>query len=330
MEHRWTHPESQVAGQDGTGTPPGGRPGPVQAPGGPGGPGAGAGDVPRPAAGAEGHHGGQAEGQAHPTNPAPYTLEGWFILHDFRRFDWRRWKRLEPVERVRIAREAARFFRDAAAARDSGEGTSALYRVVGHKGDLLLLHFRPTLDALNRLETAFAATELADFTEPAYSYVSVTELSFYRSGPGGPDRDVTGDPFVRARLYPQIPATRHVCFYPMNKKRSGQDNWYMLPFAERGRLMHSHGLIGRKYAGRVTQIISGSVGLDDWEWGVTLFADDPVDFKRVVYEMRFDEASARYGEFGPFYVGIRTEPDDLVAWLCGEAYGESPGRAAAQ
>ena len=330
MEHPRTHPGSQAAGRDGTAAAAGAGAGPAQATGAHGRPVAGRESGDGAGAGPEGRTGAQAEAHAHPSNPAPYTLEGWFILHDFRRIDWRRWKRLEPVQRARIAREAARFFRDAEAARDTGEGASAFYRVVGQKADLLCLHFRPSLDALNRLETAFAATGLADFTEPAYSYVSVTELSFYRSGPGGPGREVSADPSIRARLYPAIPAARHVCFYPMNKKRSGADNWYMLPFAERGRLMYSHGMIGRRYAGRVTQIVSGSVGLDDWEWGVTLFADDPVDFKRVVYEMRFDEASARYGEFGPFYVGIRTEPDDLVAWLCGEAYGESPGRAAAQ
>ena len=263
--------------------------------------------------------GGEAHGAPEPQNPPPFTLEGWFILHDFRRLDWRRWKALDPARRAQIAREAAAFLRQVTAAADTGEGTSALYRVVGHKADLLWLHFRPSLEALNDLETALSRTALGDYLEPASSFVSVTELSFYRSGPGGPERDVRGEPFVRARLYPEIPATRHACFYPMNKKRQGADNWYALPFAERGRLMHSHGLIGRKYAGRVTQIISGSVGLDDWEWGVTLFADDPVDFKRVVYEMRFDEASARYGEFGPFYVGVRTGPEELVRFLCPEA-----------
>lgn len=266
---------------------------------------------------------------SHPSNPAPHTLEGWFVLHDFRRIDWPRWKHLDPVERVRVAREAAKFFRDSAAVKDAGRGDSALYRVVGHKGDLLILHFRPSLADLNALETGFAATALADYTIPTYSYVSVVELSFYQSGPEGPRPEVAQDPAIRRRLYPQIPGTRHVCFYPMSKKRAGQDNWYMLPFEERGRMMYSHGMVGRKYAGRVTQIVTGSVGLDDWEWGVTLFADDPVDFKRVVYEMRFDEASARYGEFGPFYVGIRTEPEELVAWLCGEQVGPGAGGPAA-
>src|SRR5690606_520213 len=125
----------------------------------------------RPDAGAlpHGHPGSAAQetaAQAHATNPAPYTLEGWFVLHDFRRIDWPRWKELDPVERVRVAREAARFFRDAAAVKDAGGGDSAFYRVVGHKGDLLILHFRPSLADLNALETAFAATTLADYTIP--------------------------------------------------------------------------------------------------------------------------------------------------------------------
>ena len=103
----------------------------------------------------------------------------------------------------------------------------------------------------------------------------------------------------------------------MSKKREGEDNWYWLDYERRRELMRDHGAIGRSFADRVTQVISGSTGLDDWEWGVTLFSDDPVNFKKIVYEMRFDEASARFGLFGPFYVGIRMEPAALVDWLVG-------------
>jgi len=116
---------------------------------------------------------------------------------------------------------------------------------------------------------------------------------------------------LSSRLWPSIPDRRYLCFYPMNKRRAGADNWYMLSIEERQRLMHEHGLIGRRYAGRVNQIISGSIGFDDWEWGVDLFADDPLVFKKLVYEMRFDESSARYAEFGPFHVGIRAAASDL-------------------
>ena len=111
-----------------------------------------------------------------------------------------------------------------------------------------------------------------------------------------------------ARLLPQVPDRRYVCFYPMNKRRYGSDNWYSCPIEERQLLMREHGMIGRRYAGQVTQVISGSIGFDDWEWGVDLFADDPLVFKKLVYEMRFDESSARYAEFGPFYFGIRLAP----------------------
>jgi chlorite dismutase len=111
------------------------------------------------------------------------------------------------------------------------------------------------------------------------------------------------NPEIIARLKPALPKAKHICFYPMNKRREGNDNWYMLDMETRKNMMRSHGMIGRSYAGKVKQIITGSVGFDDWEWGVTLFADDALQFKKLVYEMRFDEVSARYGEFGDFYVG---------------------------
>jgi chlorite dismutase len=116
---------------------------------------------------------------------------------------------------------------------------------------------------------------------------------------------------AKPRLYPEVPAGRYLCFYPMSKRRGEQVNWYDLPAAERAAFMRGHGEIGRKYAGKVVQIIQGSVGLDDWEWGVTLFAEDPVVFKKLIYEMRFDPASSRFALFGPFYVGMRCAPADL-------------------
>ena len=119
------------------------------------------------------------------------------------------------------------------------------------------------------------------------------------------------------RLYPAMPKQRYVCFYPMSKHRGETHNWYALSMEERRQLLRGHGMVGRKYAGQVTQIISGSVGFDDWEWGVSLFADDPLVFKKLVYEMRFDPASALYGLFGEFYVGIRFQPAELGAILSG-------------
>jgi chlorite dismutase len=122
---------------------------------------------------------------------------------------------------------------------------------------------------------------------------------------------------MASRLFPAIPETKYACFYPMDRKRGEHTNWYTVPFAERQRMMHLHGLIGRRYGDRVKQIISGSIGMDDWEWGVDLFAEDPVVFKKLIYEMRFDEVSALYALFGQFFVGVRLPVEGLSKWLEG-------------
>ena len=175
----------------------------------------------------------------------------------------------------------------------------------------MMMILRPTMEELNEIETEFNKTKLAEFTVPAYSYVSVVELSNYLS----PDEDPYQNPAIVARLYPILPKAKHVCFYPMDKRRQGNDNWYMLPMEERTNLMSSHGMIGRQYAGNVKQIITGSVGFDDYEWGVTLFSDDVLQFKKLIYEMRFDEVSARYGEFGTFFVGNLLQNEKLAPFL---------------
>jgi len=247
---------------------------------------------------------------------APGTLEGWYVLHDFRQIDWPRWKALPAEEREAAVREAAGFAEAAEAHQDAEEGASAVYRIVGHKADLMFLHLRPTIDQLNDLENAFARTRLADYTTQPYSYVSVTELSLYEIQSRGVIERPMEAPFVRARLKPAIPPDkRYMTFYPMNKARGEQVNWYMLPIEERREMMRGHGTIGHKFAREVQQMISGSVGIDDWEWGVTLFAADPLPFKKLVYEMRFDEASAKFAQFGPFYLGARIAPGELAELL---------------
>lgn len=158
---------------------------------------------------------------------------------------------------------------------------------------------KATLEELIQIELAFNKTKFAEYTVQSTSYVSIVELSNYL--PKG--EDPYSKPEIRQRLFPKIPNTDYFCFYPMNKLRSGSDNWYMLSTGERKPMMRSHSLIGRKYAGKVKQIILGSVGFDDYEWGVALFAQDPLQFKKLIYEMRFDEVSARFGEFGSFFVG---------------------------
>jgi peroxiredoxin len=248
---------------------------------------------------------------------APETLEGWYALHDFRRMDWLRWKRVAAAERAAIVEEAAAFMRSTELAYETQAGSSAFYSILGHKADFGQLHLRPTLQELNALERDFARTALADYTTPAYSYLSVTELSLYEAYARGgtEDRDaLMRQPFLQRRLYPPIPSAAEmpvVCFYPMIKRRGETVNWYAADMQERRRMMREHATTGRKFHGRVQQMITGSTGLDDWEWGVTLFAGDPLDIKKLVYEMRFDEVSAKYADFGAFYVGTRITPETL-------------------
>ncbi|HYF93500.1 MAG TPA: hydrogen peroxide-dependent heme synthase [Symbiobacteriaceae bacterium] len=245
----------------------------------------------------------------------PGTLEGWYALHDFRRLDWPRWNRLSGSEQGAIVADAAAFLSQA---ENPEEGSSALYSIIGHKADLMLLHLRPTVDQLGALERAFARTRLAEYTTQTYSYLSVTELSLYEASARGGSEDpeeLKKSPFVQKRLMPQIPDVPYVCFYPMNKRRGEVVNWYAADMEERRRMMREHGATGRKYAAEITQMITGSTGLDDWEWGVTLFGVDTLPIKKLVYEMRFDEVSAKYAEFGPFQIGIRVKPGGLAAWL---------------
>ncbi len=213
----------------------------------------------------------------------------------------------------------------------NSENGSALFSMLGHKADLMLLHFRPTFEELNEVELALVRAGLLDLLEPTTSYVSVVELGLYEST-GKVFQELTdrgiephSEEWERAvaetlerqrkamavRLYPSIPPAKYVCFYPMDRKRGEVKNWYTQSMADRARMMHEHGLNGRRYAGKVKQIISGSIGFDDWEWGVDLFAEDPLDFKRLIYEMRFDEVSADYALFGPFYLGVRRPARDL-------------------
>ncbi len=217
------------------------------------------------------------------------------------------------------------------------QNNTALFSMMGHKADLMLLHFRSTFDELNKVEVDLRSAGLGEFTEPTTSYVSVVELGLYEStGKAYAELEKQGiEPYseawntamaeiterqkkaMSARLYPEIPDAKFICFYPMDRRRGEAKNWYSVPMAERASMMHVHGLNGRRYAGRVKQIISGSIGFDDWEWGVDLFANDPLDFKRLVYEMRFDEVSAVYALFGPFYFGVRHDIGDLTKLVNG-------------
>lgn len=244
---------------------------------------------------------------------APETLDGWFVLHDFRRLRLPGWRCLDLERRRQAAEELADIYRRLLAEEADGQGSYAVYSVVGHKADLLFLALRPTVEGLAGVEHLLDRTTFAQYAERSYSYLSVVELSTH--GSEGRGSELRENPAIRQRLEPKLPRTRYVAFYPMSKLRGEKDNWYLLSPEARRDLMQSHGRIGRKYQGLVRQIISGSMGLDDWEWGVDLFSDDPLQFKKIVYEMRFDEVSARYGLFGPFYVGLRLEPETLVDHL---------------
>jgi chlorite dismutase len=177
------------------------------------------------------------------------------------------------------------------------------FAVLGHKADVGFMALGPDLWRLR----AFQAAVQAAGVELVASYVSLTEVSEYAKG--------MPEEMLQARLYPKLPpeGKNAFCFYPMSKRRVADDNWYSLPFDERKELMLGHGATGRTFAGRVLQVVTGSTGIDDYEWGVSLFAGNPDDLKDVVYTMRFDEASARYAEFGPFYTGLIADIDDVLA-----------------
>lgn len=243
---------------------------------------------------------------------AVQTLEGWFVHHDFRSIDWSSWKLLSEENRKAALDELSALITAWKKTEEEKQGSSGVFRILGHKADLLFLHFRPTLEELMEVEVALNKTTWADVTIPTYSYVSVVELSNYVASP---DMDPETDPYIQGRLKPVIPDKKNICFYPMNKRREAEQNWYMLSMEERRAMMRSHGMIGRKYAGQVTQVICGSIGFDDWEWGVTLYADDPVQFKKLIYEMRFDEVSAKYSEFGNFLVGSKLEEEALIRYF---------------
>ena len=260
---------------------------------------------------------------AHP----PETLEGWYALHQiFRLVGGKHSNRDKAIDGLAAAvnAEAGRALNPDA----SGEtaGWSRTVRLIGSGSDVMVVHFRATLDEIAAAEKALKCDDALAGFELTYTFLSVAEAGLYhitaelerdavaRGGKVG-DEDYARaalqraqkektNAYVARRLYPSVPADMpYVCFYPMSKRRNPDQNWYTLTLAERSRLMLAHGMIGRRFAGRVQQIITGAIGFDAWEWGVTLFARDPLDFKKLVTDMRFDETSAKYAEFGDFYVG---------------------------
>lgn len=236
---------------------------------------------------------------------------GWGVFHLLYRVDRER-AAADPGGGKRVV--------DAVDALEHDGHQAVAFAALGHKADFGVMALGPDLARLQAFQQELLEAPLA----PAYSHVSLTELSEYTSteedersrlaadeGLGGDELEARLaewrqriEEYAEHRLHPRLREKRLICFYPMAKRRDAGANWYELPFAERKRLMGGHARVGRTFAGRVLQLITGSTGLDDWEWGVTLLADDPVALKEIVHEMRFDEVSARYAEFGPFYLGL--------------------------
>jgi peroxiredoxin len=215
---------------------------------------------------------------------------GWAVLHLF--------CRLGPTLDVNALRQVVKEAR-------ADDYQVVAVAMLGHKADLGFMVLGPDVWRLRRFQTAVRDAG----AEPVQSYVSLTEISEYAAG--------IPDDMKQARLFPQVPPEGKTafCFYPMSKRRNADHNWYSLDFESRKELMMGHGKVGRTFAGRILQVITGSTGLDEYEWGVTLFGVHPDDLKDCVYEMRFDEGSAHYAEFGPFYTGMVGTLDEVLAAL---------------
>ncbi len=270
---------------------------------------------------------------AAPVPAVPLTVEGASVLHQMMRFRWPAWRALGAAERTAILEEARTALESMAGYTEGRQ--SAVYSLLGHKGDLMFVHFRRSFEELNQAQLALAQLRLSDYLEPSSSYLSIIELGLYEStskvysglaGKGVQPHSEEWKQEIEAvldrqrqamapRLWPEIPTAKYICFYPMDRKRGESVNWYTESMADRQRMMHEHGMVGRRYAGEVRQIITGSIGFDDWEWGVDLFAEEPLVFKKLIYEMRFDQVSAVYALFGTFYVGVRLDAAALSDML---------------
>jgi len=256
---------------------------------------------------------------------------GWPVLHLFQRIDRARWQSLGDADRARASEEFAGLLQGA----QGEEGLQLIPSGVIGKADLAVMAIHPDLRRIQRLTQEIAATRFGACLSTVYSFLSISEKSEYISTTGDQARKLIDDDglapdspefqkqlggfaarmgaYAQSRIHPQLPGADFpvLCFYPMSKARGDGRNWYALSFNERKRLMGSHAEAGRRFANRVTQLITSSTGLDDWEWGVTLFTRDLKAVRDIVYEMRYDEGSALYGQFGPFYVSVRFAPGDL-------------------
>jgi chlorite dismutase len=262
--------------------------------------------------------------------------EGWHVLHLFYHIDYSQWELLNSEEQRQAKTSFTELIQEIRATPDTQLLT---FSIVTPKADMGFMLLTPDLQLANSFEKQLSLSLGPEILTPAYSYFSLTEPSEYTTTReqytaetliGEKKLTEGSDEFEAAlkefdermahyrsyRIYPQLPDWPVLCFYPMTKRRSGEDNWYSLDYEARRTLMAGHARVGRTYSGRILQLITGSTGLDEHEWGVTLLAKDTTDLKAIVYEMRFDEVSARYSEFGDFYICLQLPLDELFKRLC--------------
>jgi len=262
--------------------------------------------------------------------------EGWHVMHLFYHVDHAQWTLYSDDEKRQAKTRLTELVQEIRATPDTH---LLIFSVATPKADLGFMLLTPDLQVANTFEKQLSLSLGPEILSPTYSYLSQTESSEYTTtreqyaaetliaekglAEGSAEFETALKEFddrmahyLKHRLYPVLPDWPVICFYPMSKRRNGGDNWYSLDFEARKKLMAGHARVGRKYSGRILQLITGSTGLDEFEWGVTLLAKDTIDVKSIVYEMRFDEVTARYGEFGDFYIGMQLPLDVLFRRIC--------------
>jgi hydrogen peroxide-dependent heme synthase len=262
--------------------------------------------------------------------------EGWHVMHLFYHVDHAQWALYSDEEKRQAKTRLTELVQEIRATPDTH---LLIFSIATPKADLGFMLLTPDLQMANQFEKQLSLSLGPEILNPTYSYLSQTESSEYtttreqygadtlviekglREGSdeykaGLQEFDERMAHYLKHRLYPVLPDWPVICFYPMSKRRNGGDNWYALDYEARRKLMAGHAKVGRTYSGRILQLITGSTGLDEFEWGVTLLAKDTIDIKSIVYEMRFDEVTARYGEFGDFYIGMQLPLDVLFRRIC--------------
>lgn len=262
--------------------------------------------------------------------------EGWHVMHLFYHVDHAQWSIYSDEEKRQAKTRLTELVQEI---RSTPDTHLLIFSIATPKADIGFMLLTPDLQVANSYEKQLTLSLGAGTLSPTYSYLSMTESSEYTTTSAqyaeetligekglteGSEEFVAGMKefddrmahYLKHRLYPVLPDWPVICFYPMAKRRNGGDNWYSLDFEARKKLMAGHARVGRTYSGRILQLITGSTGLDEYEWGVTLLAKDVIDVRHIVYEMRFDEVTARYGEFGDFYIGMQLPLDVLFRRIC--------------